>query len=212
MSISRIEISAYLDAEMSPTEYDRLRREIESDEALSRDASRLAGVVAELRRDRSRVLQREVRDTQERLRERLQKSTRGLTVHRPWWETEVRLPVPIAMAATAAFLLMTVMFVLQSNRATSPDAGALAAGEGTVNVQVNVNGDDTDALLAWLNQQDTLNNVTIQLPEQAQFQLRSAPVLMRWDETGEELLPVNPMHHGPEEEDWEIIPLGEGER
>lgn len=212
MSISRIDISAYLDGEMSPTEQDRLRREIESDSSLSREATRLAAVGGELRRDRSRVLQRELRDAQERVRTRLQSSTRGLTIHRPWWETEVRLPVPIAVAATAAFMLMTVMFVLQSNRSLPADAGALAAGEGTVNVQVNVNGDDTDALLAWLNRQDTFNNVTIQLPEQAQFQLRSAPVLMRRDESGERFLPVEPTHSSDEGDHWEIVPLEEGDR
>lgn len=212
MSISRIDISAYLDGEMSPTEQDRLRREIEADAEISAEVRRLAAVDAVLRRDRSSVLKREVRDAQDLVRARLQTSTRGLTIHRPWWETEIRLPVPIAVAATAAFLLMTVMFVLQSNRVVPTNAGALAAGEGTVNVQVNVDGDDTDALLAWLNRQETFNNVTIQLPEQAEFQLRSAPVLMRRDETGERLMPVAPMHSSDEENDWEIVPLEEGER
>lgn len=209
MSISRIEINAYLDGEISPVESDRIKQTIAEDERLSAELGRLDSVHRLLRDDRERMSREEILETQTAILSRLQHSVRGLRVRRSWWESDVRLPLPVAAAATVAFLLMTTMFVVQSARPARPDAGTIV-GEGAVNLQVNV--DDTDALLSWLNQQEAVNNVTIRLPEQAEFYLRSAPVLMRRDESGGGFLPVPPMHTSDEEDSWEIVPLEEGER
>lgn len=212
MSTSRVDISAYLDGEMSPVVCDRLRREIGEHDELARESTRLKEVRRRLREDRGTVLEEDILEAQARIGTRLEQSTRGLRIRKPLWESDVRVPVPIAAAATVAFLMMTAMFVLQSNRTMRPEAGSIASGEGTVNVQVNVDGEDTDALLAWLNKQETLNNVTIQLPEQAEFALRGAPVLMRRNETGDGYSPVPPLHTSDRNDEWQIVPLEEGAR
>ena len=45
-----------------------------------------------------------------------------------------------------------------------------------MNVQVQVNGNESDMLMRWLEEQNQVGNVTIQLPETAEFQLRGEPV------------------------------------
>ncbi len=207
MSISPIEINAFLDGELSPTEQDRVRRSVAEDTNSGALHKRLAAVQSISALDRGRLSAAEVDAAAGRVRSRLQHSVRGLSIRRPWWETNVRVPLPLAAAASFAFLLMTVMFVVQSGRTGYRDVGGLAVDSGTVNLQVNVDGAATEELLDWLNEQESLNSVSIQLPEQAQFQLRGDPVLMRRDGQNPHIEPA-----ARSDSELEIVPLEEGER
>ncbi|MDA3950355.1 MAG: hypothetical protein PF508_14200, partial [Spirochaeta sp.] len=114
-----------------------------------------------------------------------------------WWQRSVALPLPVIAAASALFLVMAVGLVLNpgvlSNQyRTVSDLGSNAP----VNVQVQMNGSESDMLLRWLEEQNQVGNVTIQLPESAEFQLRGKPVLMR---------PESP-DDGTDEE-FEIVPM-----
>jgi len=67
-----------------------------------------------------------------------------------------------------------------------------------INVQVNVDADHTEQLLQWLNEQGHAQQVTVQLPEQAHFQLRGDPVLVRRNADRAEDLRIVPMEDGQE--------------
>jgi predicted sulfurtransferase len=96
------------------------------------------------------------------------------------------------VAATAAVAVMMFAVIL-ANVIDSPDAagtqqqtaGTVAERADSVNVQVTVSTDQTDQLLQWLNDQKSVETVTIQLPDTAQFQLRGEPVFLRPELPGE---------------------------
>lgn len=114
-----------------------------------------------------------------------------------WWQRSVALPLPIIAAASALFLVMAVGLVLNpgvlSNQYRSV---AELGGTAPVNVQVQMNGNESDMLLQWLEEQNQVGNVTIQLPESAEFQLRGKPVLLRPES----------LQEGTDEE-LEIVPM-----
>jgi negative regulator of sigma E activity len=211
MSISRNEISASIDGEMSPSETDRIRRLLTENGEASREAEQFQTVSAMLAADRDAATRDEIDESASRVRDRLRHSVRGLVIRRSWWDRDVRVPVPVAVAASAAFVLMTVMAVVTTGYESTPTVGSLADGENTMNIQVNVEGDQTDALLQWLNQQESFNSVTSQLPDQAELRMHGAPVFLRRDEEGGELRPIAPTHSNHRFPDEEIVPLTEGE-
>jgi hypothetical protein len=119
-----------------------------------------------------------------------------------WWQRSVALPLPVIAAASALFLVMAVGLVLNpgvlSNQYRSV---AELGGTAPVSVQVQVNGNESDMLLKWLEEQNQVGNVTIQLPESAEFQLRGKPVLMRPEslqDGAEDELEIVPMEVSPE--------------
>ncbi|MFO8044076.1 MAG: hypothetical protein R6U25_12810, partial [Alkalispirochaeta sp.] len=65
--------------------------------------------------------------------------------------------------------------------------------------------DQTEQLLQWLNERQSVETVTIQLPDTAQFQLRGEPVFLRPELPGEDTM------NAASDETFDITPLEESE-
>lgn len=167
------DISAFLDGELGPYHARRVADHPQVDRlgelrSTVRDAT-------SVREDRIAAAQHRVYQRLERIRSR----SGGDTPLR-WWERTVGLPAPVVATAAIVLVILTTVVTVGTLRLqeyqTVPD---LAGRAEALNLQVHVDGDHADELLHWLQGQESLDTVTIQLPQSAQFQLRGEPVLMR---------------------------------
>lgn len=147
---------------------------------------------------------------QNRVRARLDASLSGSVPQsvsqRPWWDRGVTLPVPL-VAAAALVIVFTAAFLAAGSGVIPGRSDVISVAERaqaaeTLNLQVQVDITETEELLRWLNQQETLETVTIQLPESAQFQLRGEPVLLR---------PNAPEEPRAADDEFDIVPLEDAE-
>lgn len=184
------DLSALLDNELPPRSAEIVETALHHGTLDPEHLKRLTHVHALL--DAQPVPPQQIAAAQQRVRLRLDRSIHA--VHRrdqrSWWERSVTIPMPIAATAVVAIMLFAVIF---AGRMTAPGgagtpqqtAGELAQGAETLNLQVNVNGDQTEQLLRWLNDRQSVETVNIQLPDTAQFQLRGEPVFLRPELPGE---------------------------
>jgi len=187
-------ISRYLDGELSAGEEQRFTAALAEDTVLQARVERMRQVQQALNVGAD---DRTVGAAQERVSVALSDSLRyrygGAD---PWWQRQVSLPMPVMAAASALFIIMAVGLIINpgvlANRYHT--AGEIA-GNAPVNVQVQVSGAESDLLLKWLDEQNEVGSVTIQLPEHAQFQLRGEPVFLR------------PSDVTDGDEEMEIVPL-----
>lgn len=188
-------VSALLDGELSAAEEQRVRQAAVSEEAVRRRIERYTLVREALHAAApDRAGPEEISRASERVRAHIDRTIRVRPLDLPWWRTTVTLPVP-ALSAAAAVVVVLAGFLVFSLGARGGeftgsqavageqqqprDFASVAASDRQINVQVNVDGDHTDRLLQWLNEQGHNQQITVQLPEQAQFQLRGDPVLVR---------------------------------
>lgn len=187
------DLSALYDGELSAPRRDEVERRIREDAPSKQTYARIAALHTALS---EAVPEETVQSAQRRVRERVQ-TTLTRRVASPWWERSVSLPVPVVAAASVLFLVMTVGLILNpgvlSNRVYT---AADLAEQRSVNVQVQMNGGEGDRLMQWLEEQNQVGNVTIQLPDHAEFQLRGEPVLMR-----------PPYDQNDESESFDIVPM-----
>ena len=136
-----------------------------------------------------------VAESMEKTRGKLARSLSQRPVQR-WWERDVVIPVPVAIAAGLALFMIAIVLTLGDLSGAAPGAGSVAdlTGNGSFNVQVTVDGTQSAEFLQWLEQQEKLQTVTIQLPQTETFQIRGEPVIRR-------RIP------GDEENSYEIVPL-----
>lgn len=184
------ELSALLDGELSPGATRVLSDALNQDAHQQSEYARIRDIHAMM--TSHPVSAEQVSTAQDRVRVRLDRSIHA--VHhrdqRPWWERSIAIPLPMAATAMVAVLIFAGIFASQRSSAAIPDSINTAQTTAdtvadSVNVQVNVNGDQTEQLLKWLNERQSVETVTIQLPDTAQFQLRGEPVFMRPDLPGE---------------------------
>lgn len=181
---SHTDLSALVDDELGPRSVrsvtDAVHRDPEAAEALSR--------VRRVHRLLERAdVDADVAAAQARVRDRLARSLpHGAARPRTLWDRSLTVPVPIAVAAVLV-LALTVVFVVTRGPAAgdASSVSGIARGAESLNLQVHVDATDTDELLQWLNDQQHLETVTIELPDSAQFQLRGEPVMLRPGLAGE---------------------------
>jgi hypothetical protein len=187
-------VSRYLDGEVSADEEQRFVAALEESTELRAGVERMRRVQEALS---DGVDERIVEDAQKRVSAALADSLRyRYRAPDPWWQRQVSLPMPVMAAASVLFFIMAAGLIINpgvlANRYHT--AGEIA-GNNPVNVQVQVSGAESDLLLRWLDEQNEVGSVTIQLPEHAQFQLRGEPVFLRpsavtGDEEPLEIVPV----------------------
>jgi len=93
----------------------------------------------------------------------------------PWWQIDVHLPLPAAVAAAAVILVFAYLVIGPIHRDSMTD---IARALESVDIRVHVDAEHTTELLDWLNSQE-VGNITIQLPDNAEFSLQGEPVLLR---------------------------------
>ena len=213
------DLSALLDNELSPQDARELAAALHEGSHELQEYTRTEQIHSMLAA--SQISDDQIAAAQARVRGRLERSIRAVHQRdqRAWWERSVVIPMPVA--ATAMIVLMLFAVILASRFAapgTTIASGAprSAAGEiadraESVNVQVTVNGDQTEQLLQWLNERQSVETVTIQLPETAQFQLRGEPVFLRPELPGEQRTDSSGYGEGSAAEQFEITPLEESE-
>lgn len=197
--LTDIELSLVIDGEATPAEEQRFKEMIDQKPEYTASYKRLSGLSDMLSMDLSPEF---VAASQNRVRDRLSASIRAAVpsttyTDGSWWQRSVSLPLPVIAAATVLFLVMAVGLMMNPGVLSNQEytAGHLASVR-PVNVQVQVNGEESDLLLRWLEEQNQVGKVTIQLPDHVEFQLRGEPVLMRpgdsspeFDEDALEIVP-----------------------
>jgi len=93
----------------------------------------------------------------------------------PWWQIDVHLPLPAVVAAAAVILVFAYLVIGPIHRDSVTD---IAHAPESVDIRVHVDAEHTTELLDWLNSQE-VGNITIQLPDNAEFSLQGEPVLLR---------------------------------
>ncbi|WP_146049314.1 hypothetical protein [Alkalispirochaeta sphaeroplastigenens] len=134
---------------------------------------------------------------QERVYQQVCRTLRVRPPETPWWRQSFSVPLPLASAAVAVFLLAGVLAAGWVQRPsvsgdTSRGLAGLSLQDRNIHVQVHVDADRTEQFLQWLNEQGQAQQLTIQLPEQARFQFRGEPVMVRRDPARDlEILPLD---------------------
>ncbi|MFO8042643.1 MAG: hypothetical protein R6U25_05545 [Alkalispirochaeta sp.] len=204
------DLSALLDNELPHPSAEMIEAAVREGTLDSRELHRLRRVHTLL--ESPQIPSHEIAAAQVRVRLRLDRSLRSVYHRdpRPWWERSVTIPMPVAATAMVAILMFAVIVAsriapLGGAGAPQETAGEIAQRAESLNLQVNVNGDQTEQLLQWLNERQSVETVTIQLPDTAQFQLRGEPVFLRPELPGEDTM------NAASDESFEITPLEESE-
>lgn len=182
-------LSALIDGELSVQEEQYVQNATERDERVRATLDRYRAIRTVMHDARSSLCSETDMDaTAGRVRRHVERTIRIRPMHPPWWRVSVSLPVPVLTAAAVVVFVLAGVLIMSLSRTDSvpesaPLAGLLGPGapDRHISVQVNVDTDHTEQLLKWLNEQGHAQQVTVQLPEQAQFQLRGDPVLVRRD-------------------------------
>lgn len=201
-------LSALLDEELTDREAQRVNRALEQDDDLRRRHERLSLVKGALQGSGSTDLSAtDLSAAADRVRMHVERTIRVRPLNPPWWRVNISLPVPVLSAAAVLIFVLAgalTFSTMQGNGPTDSVAGerpglaGIGIADRHINVQVNVDADHTDRLLQWLNEQSSSQQITVQLPEQAQFQLRGDPILVRREPSGAAELEIVPLEDGEE--------------
>jgi anti-sigma factor RsiW len=203
-------ISRYLDGEMLPHERSWTEQRIGADPVMERRLRQIEALSDVLSSPPPADV---IKTAEDRVRTRLgwelsrrQEEIGGGTVFR-WWYRSISLPIPLVAAAGALFLSMILGLVFVSGFASTPvpnrTVADLADSRSPVNVQVQVGSAESDLLLRWLEEQNAVGKVSIELPSDAHFRFRGEPVLIRPRAGFDDLTTVTEDF----DEDFEFIPL-----
>jgi anti-sigma factor RsiW len=172
-ALNNRDISAYFDGELSGVRNLEVERALDSSAqaqlARYRNLGELLHGFAELEPPDSA-------SAEIRVWQKLQRSITGIEPGVRWWKRSVVLPVPLVVAASLFVGLL--VGVVGGGVISSPSVPALAQASG-VDLHIQVEAQHTAELLAWLDSQQEVQQVSIQLPDSAQFQFRGEPVLAR---------------------------------
>lgn len=117
--------------------------------------------------------------------QRLQRSMPTVHSRARWWRRTVAIPVPL-LASTV--LLLGVLIGVLGTRDTAGHAVAsvtdLAPAGTGVDVRIQVEAENTAQLLEWLNQQNQVREVRIQLPDTGPFAFQGQPAYLRSSDSG----------------------------
>jgi anti-sigma factor RsiW len=199
-------LSALIDGELNAQEEKYVQNATEHDTRVHDTLNRYRAIRTVMHNARSALCaETDMDSTADRVRRHVDRTIRVRPMHPPWWRVSVSLPVPVLSAAAVVVLVLAGVLVMTVSRVDStpestPLAGLVGPGapDRHINVQVNVDADHTEQLLQWLNEQGHAQQVTVQLPEQAHFQLRGDPVLVRRNADRAEDLRIVPMEDGQE--------------
>ncbi|MCX7786559.1 MAG: hypothetical protein N2442_02535 [Spirochaetes bacterium] len=166
-------LSVYIDEELSKEAMEAGTAHLEEWPQCMAIVSRYRRVQGKLKKDLP--MEWDVESIQQRMAIELERYRR--TTH-PFWHKKVRIGW-VAVAASFAFILGgTLSYTLL--RPKDPDLASFLASHKSLNVTINVK--NMKQLLDILNHQQGIREITIQLPENPQFEFRSEPVFIRASE------------------------------
>lgn len=202
------DLSAVLDGELGPASARRVQSWVDATAEGREARDRLMRVHRVLQAASPEPGAAEQDRAAARVYERLERSRlRAQRVPRPgWWDRSVSLPLPVVASAAVVFLVLAGMMAMVVPRLQTPQESVadMVSRAESLNLQVTVGGEETEQLLQWLNEQQSLETVTIELPDSAEFQLRGSPVLLRpssgalYSGTEPRIVPLPPDREGDE--------------
>lgn len=170
------EISAYFDRELSADK----RRACEAQmSAIDREILERYTRTSQLLR-MAEVDPARVAESERAVWQRLQRSMPTVHNHRRWWLRSIPIPVPVLALALLVFGVM--IGVVGAGRGGSQANSAIAELAGSragVDVRIQVEAEHTPQLLEWLNQQQQVRDVKIELPDTGPFSFRGQPAYFR---------------------------------
>lgn len=166
-------LSAYLDGEVPSPWKECIEESLEQNPGCREDLRRLSAVRTFLHQEPAPdfVL------SQKTVRDRLSTHDFSRTT-RSIWHRRVSLPMPLAAAAAALFVVLSGALLWHSGRATVPPAQLPIAG-GEIDLTVRIGDVRIDELLRMINESDHIGEVKVQLPESARFHFLGEPQLVR---------------------------------
>ena len=181
-------ISALVDDELTLPERQRAQSIIRD----SAEAERRYRTLMSLSRHMREQTVPGLEESADRVRRRLEYSLRGRKRATGSRNRSISLPIPIA-AAAAAVVVTLFALTLGGFQETGGAMPAVASSGSAVDLRIQVDGQQTQDLLKWLDQQQTVDAVTIELPESAQFSFMGEPVMMRARDRQEpQIVPFDP--------------------
>lgn len=181
-TVEKHEISAWLDRETGPLEERRIGAALSGDPELQAERVRLEMVRTAV--GSTTAIPFDIGEAQARVRHQLTRTLASRPA-RSWWRRQLVMPVPTAIASAVAIVVLAGLALQGAlpGRAETGERSSNVAdliGEGrSLNLQVNVDGAQTEGFLRWLDQQEKLQTVTIQLPTTEAFQILGEPVIRR---------------------------------
>ena len=173
------DISAYLDGELSSQAAVELERELENDPNARAELDRLRNVDRLLGSAAWAEGEADFESSRKRTWMSLENQL-GLRV--PLWKRRITLPYPaVAAAAVAVFALIGLLALL-----IGPQLDGTASITGTtaedVDVRIAAGGAEGEQLLQWLDEQNAVGSVSVELPDSAQFRIMGEPQLLKASE------------------------------
>ncbi len=167
-------LSIYVDGELSKEAMERIAAHLETCSACAEIVIKYRRVRELLRKD-SLTHEPDVEPIRKRMAIELERYRR---VPHPFWTRRVRIGW-IAAAASLSFILGGVCSYTIL-RPRSADTVSFLDSHKSLNVTINVK--NMKQLLDILNYQQGIREITIQLPENPQFEFRSEPIFIRASE------------------------------
>jgi anti-sigma factor RsiW len=179
MCVEESKLSAYIDGELPEGERKAIEAHLQSCERCTAATARLRRVRERLRAA-SRSEELDLNAARERVLERIDRRR----LASPAGRKGVFLPLPLAVAAAAAFLLMAGALIglsfgdrstapavsVETGRTAGTERGAAAPGMGEAEIE---------ELIRFLSSQGASVEVRIQLPSSSRFPVRGEPRLIR---------------------------------
>lgn len=190
-------VSAALDGELSPEQMRSFERERSAHPHLQGELDRMRAVSARVRS--VAVPDDAVSYASDRVQQEIAFSLRHRRYRRSLWSQDVRVPLPAFVAAAAVVIAFMGALALRDIAPRSAGSVAdLGAAPSGVNLEVRVGSSDTEALLRWLESQNSVEQVTIELPDSVQFVPRGNPVMQRAADTDDDTLEFVPLEAAEE--------------
>lgn len=177
MCLERAILSAYVDGELSKEDTQAVEAHLKECPICARIVSRYLKIREHLQ-DKTQdqlLLETDIEFAKQRIAFELERYRK--TAH-PFWNKKVGIPW-VAAAASFAFILGGIFsYVLLPPK--SSKTMSFLESHPSLNVTISVK--NTKQLLDILNSQQGIREITIQLPENPQFEFRSEPVFIRASE------------------------------
>ena len=164
------DISAYLDGELSAEQARELEQELATDPEARAELHRLRGV-------RNALTSVEHPDFEPGQRRVWMMLENRLQLRPPLWRRRISVPYPAAAAAALAVLVLAGLLAWFAAGVDTAEVTAVESADAEV--QVAIGGVDGEELLRWLNDDETIDEVSVKLPETPQFRIMGKPQLLK---------------------------------
>ncbi|MFP4330590.1 MAG: anti-sigma factor family protein [Alkalispirochaetaceae bacterium] len=166
-------LSAYVDGELDQREREKLEARLQDEPSLEAARRRMLALRSAMHAEQEPDYEAISRGLWERVAALPRRRRVSL------WERRVTVPLPVAAAAAVVILLMAGMtFFLALRGATGPAAPLAGMDPNQLDITIQIENDQAEDLIRWLEEREDVQQVTIELPEAPRFELIGEPMLV----------------------------------